>query len=168
MSKLAQGLDWVITRSLIVLMALIVLTVCWQVMSRYLLQSPSSGSEELARFLLIWIGLLGAVYCYRTKAHLGVNILTNKMAPSQQLVAALLTHVIVQIFAISTLVIGGYNLVNMALEPVQISAALGLKVAYVYAVLPLSGILFCLYGAVAIVEILQHGVAALEETEHGN
>jgi len=30
-------------------------------------------TEELARFLLIWVGMLGAVYAYRTNSHLGLK-----------------------------------------------------------------------------------------------
>ena len=77
-------LDYFIEKLLPLLMLAIVLIVCWQVLSRYLLHSPSSISEEIARFLLIWISLIGAVYCYRTKAHLGLDILTNKLAEKQQ------------------------------------------------------------------------------------
>ncbi len=167
MNKVITSLDYLISKALISLMILIVATVTWQVLSRYLLQSPSSGSEELARFLLIWIGLLGAVYCYRTKAHLGLNIVTNKLPPQSQVMAALLSHIMVIVFASTTLVMGGYNLVNMALDPVQISPALAIKMAHVYAILPLTGVLFCLYAFVAIADLQQHGLAA-EENHDGN
>lgn len=167
MNKLISSLDWLISRALIVLMILIVATVTWQVLSRYLLQSPSSGSEELARFLLIWIGLLGAVYCYRTRAHLGLNIVTNKLPPQSQLMAAFVSHIMVLVFAVTTLLMGGYNLVTMALDPVQTSPALGIKVAHVYGILPLSGVLLCFYGLVAIVELQRDGLVA-EESQDGN
>ncbi|WP_258872131.1 TRAP transporter small permease [Thalassotalea euphylliae] len=167
MNKILQSLDWIITRTLMVLMLAIVLTVTWQVLSRYILQSPSSGSEELARFLLIWIGMLGAVYCYRNRAHLGLNILTNKMTAQGQLVAALVSHAMVFFFAVTTLIMGGFNLIDMAMSPVQTSAALGIKVAHVYAIVPLSGILFCVYDIAEIAELLEHGVVS-EGEEHGS
>ena len=34
--------------------------VSWQVISRYLLAAPSSWTEEVARFLMIWVTFLGA------------------------------------------------------------------------------------------------------------
>ena len=46
--------------SLIFLMAFLVVDVLWQVLSRYILVSPSSVTDELAGYLLIWVGLLGA------------------------------------------------------------------------------------------------------------
>ena len=63
-------------------MIAIVTVVCWQVFSRFILRAPSSYTEELARFLLIWIGVLGASYAYRTKAHLGLDLFYQKMIPS--------------------------------------------------------------------------------------
>ncbi len=59
-------------------MAAIVLVVTWQVFSRFIIQSPSSFTEELSRFLLIWIGILGAAYAYKTKAHLGLDLFVEK------------------------------------------------------------------------------------------
>ena len=47
---------------LVFLMAFLVVDVLWQVVSRYVLVSPSSVTDELAGYLLIWVGLLGAAY----------------------------------------------------------------------------------------------------------
>jgi len=149
MNKLLAKVDYLIERLLMLLMLAIVLIVSWQVLSRYLLHSPSSVSEEVARFLLIWISLIGAVYCYRTKAHLGLDIITNKLAAKQQKIAALFTHVMVFLFSALVLVIGGIRLVTLAFEPIQRSPALDVPMGYIYCVLPLSGVLLCLYATMA-------------------
>jgi len=149
MNKFINKLDFLIEKLLILLILAIVLIVTWQVLSRYLLHSPSSVSEEVARFLLIWISLIGAVYCYRTKAHLGLDIITNKLAMQQQKIAAIFTHVMVFLFSALVLVIGGCRLVTLAFEPVQYSPALDVPMGYIYSVLPLSGLLLCLYATMA-------------------
>lgn len=155
MSKFISGLDRIIERALMALMILIVVAVSWQVFSRYLLQAPSSTSEEIARFLLIWISMIGAVYCYRTKAHLGLNILTNKMPTKQKKNAEFFSHIMVFSFSILVLVIGGSQLVNLSFHPVQTSPALNLPMGLIYLVLPISGLLFCVY---AVLECLTlHG-----------
>ena len=151
MSKLIDKLDYLIERLLILLILAIVLIVTWQVLSRYLLQSPSSVSEEVARFLLVWISLIGAVYCYRTKAHLGLDIITNKLAAKQQQIAALFTHVMVFLFSALVLVIGGTRLVTLAFEPIQRSPALDVPMGYLYCALPLAGILLCFYSVIAFI-----------------
>lgn len=145
MSKCIKWLDLIISNMLIFLMFCIVLAVSWQVFSRYILHAPSSGSEEFARFLLIWIGLLGAVYSYRTKSHLGLNIFTNKMPAKKKRLAELFSHSMVFIFSFCALVLGGSNLVTLTFNPVQTSASLGLSVGYIYTVLPISGVMFCIY-----------------------
>ncbi len=151
MNKFIKGIDLIIEKLLMVLMVLIVITVSWQVFSRYLLQAPSSTSEEIARFILIWISMIGSVYCYRTKAHLGLNILTNKLAPKQQKNAEFFSHVAVFIFSVFVLVIGGCKLVNLSYHPVQVSPALSLPMGLIYLALPISGLLLCFY---AVVECL--------------
>jgi TRAP-type C4-dicarboxylate transport system permease small subunit len=151
MVKLTVWIDLLIEKFLMILMILIVVSVSWQVLSRYLLHEPSSVSEEIARFLLIWISMIGAVYCYRTKAHLGLNILTNKMKPQQQQQAELFSHVVVFIFSVLVLVIGGSQLMQLSIDPVQMSPALNMPMGIIYLVLPISGGLFCFY---AVVECL--------------
>jgi len=151
MNKFIIMLDRIIEKFLMVLMVMIVVAVSWQVLSRYLLQAPSSTSEEIARFLLIWISMIGAVYCYRTQAHLGLNILTNKMATKQKQNAEFFSHALIFSFSALVLVIGGSQLVNLSYHPVQSSPALSLPMGLVYLVLPLTGSLFCFY---AIVECL--------------
>ena len=55
-----KALDIILERILIMLMVLMVFDVVWQVASRYLIGIPSTFTDELAGFLLIWLGLLGA------------------------------------------------------------------------------------------------------------
>jgi len=69
MDKLTNAITKVLGIFLIVLMAAIVLDVTWQVFTRFILKDPSGFTEELAGFLLIWIGLLGASYALHRKFH---------------------------------------------------------------------------------------------------
>jgi TRAP-type C4-dicarboxylate transport system permease small subunit len=154
MNKFIKGIDLIIEKLLMVLMVFIVIAVSWQVFSRYLLQAPSSTSEEVARFLLIWISMIGSVYCYRTKAHLGLNILTNKLPPKQKKNAELFSNLIVFVFSALVLVIGGLKLVNLSYHPVQVSPALDLPMGLIYLVLPISGLLLCFYAVVEFLAII--------------
>ena len=148
MNNVITTLGYFIEKLLTLLMLAIVLIVCWQVLSRYLLHSPSSISEEISRFLLIWISLIGAAYCYWTKAHIGLDILTNKLAEKQQKIARIFSHLMVLLFSALVLVIGGIRLVQLSFNPIQISPTLGLPMGYLYCVLPITGLLFCFYALV--------------------
>lgn len=127
------------------LMAAMVLDVSWQVVTRFFLQEPSSYTEELARFLLIWIGLLGAAYAYRKKAHLGLDILSQKLEGSAKRKLDIFISIVCTIFACVIMIYGGSKLVLLTLELDQMSAALQIKVGYLYCVIPLSGVLIVLF-----------------------
>ena len=153
MQKFTKAITKVLEIILIILMAVIVLDVLWQVFTRFILRDPSSYTEELAGFLLIWIGLLGAAYALYTKAHLGIDILTSKLQGAKLHTAQVVIYVIVFLFALFVLLIGGMRLVNMTLTLNQISPALGIHMGYVYLVLPLSGILMMFYSVVFIFQL---------------
>lgn len=70
--------------SLIFLMAFLVVDVLWQVLSRYILVSPSSMTDELAGYLLIWVGLLGAAYVSGKNEHLAIRFIASTYASFPQ------------------------------------------------------------------------------------
>ena len=127
------------------LLGAMVVDVTWQVVSRFLLHSPSSFTEELAGFLLIWIGLLGGAYGIRTRAHLGIDLVVSKLEGAPRRAAEACAHLLVLVFALTTLVFGGFRLVLLAFELDQISAAMGIRMGVVYLALPLSGLIVSLF-----------------------
>ena len=154
-----KTLTGIITRTLsavlVLLMAVMVLDVTWQVFTRFVLRDPSDYTEELAGFLLIWIGLLGASYAYCVKAHLGIDVLTSKLSGTKKRASEILVAGIVFFFALFLLVIGGWRLVDLTFTLKQISAVMGIPMGYVYLVLPLTGILFMYYSVCFIAEALK-------------
>ena len=137
------------------LMVAMLASVTWQVLSRYIFVVPAAWTEELARFLLIWIGMLGAAYAYRTKSHLGIDLLPAKLTGRNKVRLAAFTHFVCMVFAVAVLVIGGGSLMSMTWELRQYSAATGLPIAIVYSVIPGSGLLIGLFAVMAIFEAFQ-------------
>ncbi len=160
MHKLTKFIDLILSRFLISLMALIVLTVTWQVFTRFIIKDPSSYTEELARFLLIWIGVLGASYALRTRSHLGIDLITQRLSARGQMILQTFVYGMVILFAIFVMIIGGIRLVDLTFSLNQISAALGIKIGYVYTVIPISGFLMVLYSIVFICETIKSGGTA--------
>lgn len=156
LNSIVQGIHNIIQKLLIVMMLAIVLTVTWQVFSRFILQTPSSFTEELSRFLLIWIGVLGASYAYFTRAHLGLDLFVTKLHPDKQRIAKILNEIVVIIFALLILLYGGLSLVLLTLELEQRSATLGIQIAWVYSVLPLSGCLISLHTINNLLHLIRH------------
>ena len=149
MKKIINILDAILKNVLIYLMVALVAAVSWQVISRYGFSSPSSWTEEVARFLLIWIGVLGAAWAFRTGVHLGLDVLPKKLTGKSALVLKLFTLLVVAGFSVTVLIIGGGSLVALTWELKQYSAVLGLPIAFVYSVIPTTGILICFYAIAA-------------------
>ncbi|MBR9896225.1 MAG: TRAP transporter small permease [Alteromonadaceae bacterium TMED7] len=143
-------IDKALAGTLIIAMVSILLTVIWQVVSRYILKDPASATEELSRFILIWIGILGAAYAYRQHAHLGFNLIVERQSRKVKRLLLTFVEVIVIIFCALVMLYGGSELVLLTLELEQISAALGVKMGFIYSVLPLSGGLIIAYALINI------------------
>lgn len=143
--KLRKKIDKILYVFLVIVMAILVIDVLWQVASRFLFNSPSSFTDELAGFLLIWVGLLGAAYGTGTKIHLAIDLLPSKIRGKKRKYLEIFINSLIAIFALVVFVIGGTWLVYTRFYLGQISAALELPLGYVYLVLPLSGILMIFY-----------------------
>lgn len=144
--------DLVIERTLILLLGLMLLQVLWQVFSRYILRVPSSFTDELSRFLLIWIGLLGASYATGKKMHLTIDLLPNSLTGRKKKMLNLIIHMLVMLFAFLVMVIGGVRLVYITLTLGQTSSALEIPLGYIYMVVPISGIMIIFYSILNLVE----------------
>ena len=116
-------------------------------------------------FKLIWIGLLGAAHAYRQKMHLGIDYFTQKLPASKQKIISLTVYFLCAFFAVSIFIIGGASLAQLTLELNQTSPALGIKMGYVYLVLPLSGCLILLYTFELIVTCLQQSNADTDNVQ---
>jgi TRAP-type C4-dicarboxylate transport system permease small subunit len=124
-------------------MVIMVLNVLWQVFSRYVLNNPSGFTDELAGFLMIWVGLLGAAYASGKGLHLAIDVLRESNINSKFLDRII--PVLIILFAVGVLVVGGGRLVYLTLYLEQYSANLKIPVGYVYLALPLSGLLITYY-----------------------
>lgn len=128
--------------------ALMVVDVLWQVFSRYVVGRSSSFTEEFARFALIWLTLLGAAYLNGKRAHLTMDFLTRKLSPERLFARRRVVSGLMFVFALIVMVVGGGNLVYTTLRLGQVSPAIGVPLGVVYAVVPLSGLLICYFTAV--------------------
>ena len=151
--KFQKSLNKVLELFLVILMSVLVVDVLWQVFSRYLLSSPSSFTDELAGYLLIWVGILGAAYVAGRKEHLAIDILVQKSPPARQRIMQIIIHSLILLFALSVMVIGGAVLVYTRFVLQVKSAALQLPLGYVYSVLPISGLIIIYYEVLHILKV---------------
>lgn len=145
MGLLIKKLDRVLEIIVILIMGTLVIDVLWQVFSRFILSNPSSFTDELARFLLIWVSLLGGAYMSGKRLHLSIDLISHKLTIKQSLVIDSIVQIIILLFVVSVLIIGGSRLVFITLYLEQTSAALNAPLGYIYSVLPLSGLIMMIY-----------------------
>src|SRR5690606_1716358 len=139
-------LNKAIETMLVLIFSLLVLDVVWQVASRYLIGQSSSFTEEYARFSLIWLTVLGAAYINgQREGHLSMDFLLMKLPLEKQIKRQRVIQAIMDVFALVVMVIGGGNLVYMTLKLGQISPALLVPLGYVYAIVPICGLIIIFF-----------------------
>lgn len=156
MNSLKVKIDFILKWVLVFIMAAMTINVLWQVFTRFILQNPSSYTEELARYMLIWIGILGAAYVAGQKMHLAIDLLSTKLSGVNKSYLEIFIQFAVFTFSLTVMLIGGVRLVQITLSLNQISAALQIPLGYVYSVLPISGALMMFYSAIFIIEEIKN------------
>jgi len=129
-----------------------VLTVIWQVIGRYVLDAPSSDTEEIARFLLIWLGTVSMAYAFAKRMHVGVDLMSARLAPAARVKAARAIWIMCAIFALTVMVYGGGLLVNITATLGQTSSALGVPMWTIYTIMPLSGVVITYFAISFLIE----------------
>lgn len=143
--NLRLKIDKILSRVLITIMAVMVVNVLWQVFTRYIVGDPSSFTDELARYLMIWVGILGAAYVSGQNMHVAIDLIPSRSSEKNQKLLKKIVRILIILFAFFALVIGGLRLVYISYQLGQQSAALQIPLSLVYIILPLSGGLIIYY-----------------------
>ncbi|WP_378181249.1 TRAP transporter small permease [Aquimarina sp. SS2-1] len=140
-----KTIDTFLEKALILIFSLMLLSVIWQVFSRFLLQSPSTITDEISSFSLIWLGLLGAAYATGKRLHLAIDLIPSHIVANRQRLYDGIVHGAVLIFGFLVMVIGGARLCWLTFVFQQKSATLEIPLGFIYLVIPVSGLLICYY-----------------------
>jgi TRAP-type C4-dicarboxylate transport system permease small subunit len=159
LQNIRKTLDRVLETLVVVVMAVLVFDVSWQVFTRFILKAPSTWTDELATFLLIWVSLLGAAVALKRGAHLGMDYFVERMSPGRRLYVAVFVYFCTGLFSLCVMTGGGVTLVARKLQLQETSPALGLDLGYVYLAVPISGFFLTIYS----IELLAHSVRALRQ-----
>ena len=143
--KFRKQVDHLLGVFLAAIMAIMTINVLWQVFTLFVMCTPSSFTDELARYLMIWVGVLGAAYISGKRMHVAIDLFPSKLKPENQKKLKIVVNWIIIVFCFSALVIGGIRLVYITFTLGQYSPALQIPLGIVYLVIPLSGILIIYY-----------------------
>lgn len=143
--KTRAKIDKILGMTLAFIMGVMVINVLWQVFTRFVIGTPSSFTDELARYLMIWVGVLGAAYISGRRMHVAIDLLPTRLNKEGQTKLKVFINIIVIIFCLTALVIGGLRLVYITYTLEQYSPALQIPLSLVYLVIPISGLLIIYY-----------------------
>ncbi|PAU74241.1 C4-dicarboxylate ABC transporter permease [Halomonas salipaludis] len=142
-------------------MAALIATITLQIVSRVLF-SAVGWTEEVSRFLLIWITFLGATLAFQRGRHIAVTFVVEALPRRLQRLARIAALLVALSFMIALVVIG-YQ--YMHVQSFQRSASLRLSMTYIYAVIPLAAALMSWYALVDLIEAL---VAPPDDIDSGS
>lgn len=132
------------------LIAMTALT-CWQVFTRYVLNNPSTWSEELVGYLFAWASLFGASLITGERGHMNIPVVVEKMPTAAQKFFAIFAELIAMAFSLIILVYGGYRITLLAMG--QMTSSLGVAVGVFYVAMPVCGVINILYTILNIYDI---------------
>jgi len=142
------GIKWFLA----ILMMIIAALTFYQVIMRYVFNRAPSWSEELVRFLFVWCTFVAAAIGIKEGIHIGIDALVRLLPKSMQRILRILVQGIVMFFG-SCMIYYGWKVIVMTSR--QPSPALGLPMSYVYASIPVMGVLILVYGSQEILKSLK-------------
>lgn len=143
MKKIKGFVDFAILTFASIAIIVMTLLSTWQVITRYLLNDPSTVSEEIIRYILIWFTLLAAAYVFGKNKHIAILFIREKMSDKTQRVLTYLSQFAVLLTVVVVFIYGGIR-ITMLTTP-QIAPATGISMGIVYASLPVSGVVTAFY-----------------------
>ncbi|MDO4328347.1 MAG: TRAP transporter small permease [Lachnospiraceae bacterium] len=143
MKNLRKVLDFIAEKVSILLFAITVVLVVWQVVARYIFNAPIPWTETLAKYLFVWLVLINSSYIFGKREHMCIGYFKEHMPRTLQIVLDFVTEAAILGFSTCILVVGGWAALKVGIP--QRDAALTISMGYVYAALPISGILTMLY-----------------------
>lgn len=143
--NIRNRIDKFLGKTLVIIMAIMVINVLWQVFTRYVIGNPSSFTDELARYLMIWVGILGAAFVAGKNMHVAIDILPSRASKKTQSRLKRIVYLLIILFVFVAFVVGGIRLVYISYILGQHSPALQIPLAMVYVIIPISGLLIIYY-----------------------
>ncbi|MEJ5377296.1 MAG: TRAP transporter small permease [bacterium] len=141
MARICEGFRRVSIAALVVIGAVMSVIVLLQIIFRFLIHVPFPWSEELARYLMIWMGMLGAFVALREGRHIGVSLFVDRLPPAWAARVMLLVQVATIVF-LGIVAKQGFSLALFNAS--QLSPAMQIPMIFPYMAVPVGASLMIL------------------------
>lgn len=160
--KLLDLLQSITEYLLFAMIAVMVVVVFAQVFCRFVLRASLPWSEELSRYVMVWISMLGASIGIRRKGHVGVEAIVMMLPGGLRKLASMVTTLIACCF-FTGMIIFGVRICGIVAA--QESPAMEISMAIPYGALVAGGLLMLLYSVEELVNTRKTAPAGMEGAE---
>jgi TRAP-type transport system small permease protein len=136
--RVAAALERVLDALVGAMILVMAVAIVWQVFARYVLDAAPGWSEELSRYLMMWVTLLGGAAVLRSGGHIAVTALFD-WVPQRAYPALLALRDLAMLAALAILIWYGWGYAEI--NAVQESAAMEIRKSIIYSALPLGAAL---------------------------
>jgi len=128
---------------LVILIAgIIVAIVTTEVTLRYLFSHSLVFTEELSRYLMVWIVFLGSALAIRDGSHIRIQILVNRLGPRMQQIVQLAAYALIIAFLVF-ITVEGLKILPRQLQ--QMCITIDISLFYFYLAIPVGSILMIIF-----------------------
>lgn len=134
----------------VVIIVVMSLAVLFQVISRFVIKAPLSYTEELSRYMLIWLTFIGASLALHDDKHFAVDVLSHRLSAFGQ---SVYKFIITGLMLAYLVVLFANSIPLLEVAAMQTSAALDIPMDYVYLAIPVGTGLMIVHAALSMVNI---------------
>ncbi|MCW8345884.1 TRAP transporter small permease [Vibrio sp. ZSDZ65] len=151
LSWIRSWVDRILSWLLISIVGIMTALVTYQVIARYVFNSPSAVSEVLSRYLFIWLVLLGAAFVFGLREHMAITFVKDKLSHKVRTLVEIVIESVTAIFAFTVMFTGGYS--SAIRQMWQIDSALQIPMGVIYSVIPIAGGLILFYVVINVINL---------------
>jgi C4-dicarboxylate transporter DctQ subunit len=121
---------------IVFIVAVLTATSFFQVVARYVFHRPPSWSEEVVRYLFIWLVFLATSVGFRRGSHLGVDFFVGLLPPKVRKAVEVGIHLFLGLLLA---VVTWQGVVMTGMVKFQLSPAMRISMSWIYAAIPVGG-----------------------------
>ncbi len=133
-TRVGDVIDRVMRILSIIMLSALVIVITLQVIFRFFF-TAFSWSEEVSRFLLVYLSMFGAALAYRLGSHISIRLFHDKLSPKAASAVGVVVTLLSILFFVLTII---YSIELIARQQYQVSGALRVPMQYIYLAIPIS------------------------------
>lgn len=151
MHRIRDGIMKVLGTAIVALFVFMTLIGTYQITTRYFFNKPSTVSEELLTYSFTWMALLASAYVFGKRDHMRMGFLADKLTGPVRKWLEIGSDLLTFLLAAVVMVYGGCAITKLTL--IQTTASLRIPMAYIYGIVPVTGVLIMAFSVMNAVDV---------------